>query len=526
MKKKFIKSLLYLSIFVILTSCFSACNHQTQISSSETPSLITETTTSDTTSPLENTTSAQPTTTTTSTQPTTTTTTSTSNTSIPSYSSHPPHSYYTSTTTTSTPPPTTTSNTSIPSYSHPPHTPQTPPTDYDYANAPKESIHVLMWREYYESEQLLIDKYEKLTGVKVKTTVTTEAEYPTKLVSMVSGGNSPDIAMFQGESFPGIPLKSLQKINNIIKIDYNCWNKDYMNAYKVNGVYFGVAMPFSWLCESGNYITYYSPNILKECGITEDPYKLYKNGQWNWETQNQIIHKIQAGGYIPYSVQYYDTFMLSAGEDFIKYDGKQYITQLGTLTTNNLLTQTWMEVAKLQNDHCITALEQSNYSEQLEKTGIFTATSQIMNKESNLISSSIAKTLKAVPIAGPKGKIAYTPVRPVLCGIPKKAKNPEGAAYFLRYFLDVNNYNHSSTFHTKQFEDVFKIINNTNKTKKYIAYGSGLCEYIEKGTYNKICNRLATITTTDMARTLNSQKNLVEQPKIRANKDLARIKVN
>ncbi len=62
-------------------------------------------------------------------------------------------------------------------------------------NAPKGEVHVLMWRDFHKSEQLLVDQYEKLTKNKVKVTITTESEYPTKLVSMVSGGNSPDGAV-------------------------------------------------------------------------------------------------------------------------------------------------------------------------------------------------------------------------------------------------------------------------------------------------------------------------------------------
>ena len=46
-----------------------------------------------------------------------------------------------------------------------------------YANAPKKEVHVLMWREYHKSEQQLITQYEKLTGVKVKTTVSDQNNY-------------------------------------------------------------------------------------------------------------------------------------------------------------------------------------------------------------------------------------------------------------------------------------------------------------------------------------------------------------
>ena len=393
-----------------------------------------------------------------------------------------------------------------------------------YKNVPKGEVHVLMWRKYHKSEQLLIDQYSKLTGVKVKTTVTTEQEYPTKLVSMVSGGNSPDVICFSAGNFPGLVTKSLQALKTqYFQLDSDCWNKNYMDAYKINGVYFGVAQPSSWSCEDCTYVTYYSPKVLQQCGVSPDamPYKLYTQGKWNWETQAEIVRKAKNKNLTGLALQSNDMFMLSAGVDFAKYDGSKYTNQLGKVGNTSLLTSAWMEVAELKGDNCLAGWDLNNV--QQGKVALFTAISYGLYNEGNWFTSSFAKNLEAVPVAGPKGGTAYTPVRPKCWGVPKKAKNPEGAAYFLRYFLDTSEFDQSSTFHNKQFETVYKKITSKD-AKKTVMHGWGVSDYVESGTYSKICNALTATTPSNITTQLNAKKGSVQTGIARANKDLARIK--
>ncbi|MBE6760683.1 MAG: extracellular solute-binding protein [Ruminococcaceae bacterium] len=391
-------------------------------------------------------------------------------------------------------------------------------------NAPKGEVHVLMWRTFHKSEQLLVDQYQKLTGNKVKVTVTTESEYPTKLVSMVSGGNSPDVICFSAGNFPGLVTKALQPLQNkYFQLDSDCWNKNYMDAYKINGVYFGVAQPKSWSCEDCTYVTYYSPQILKNCGITTTPYQLYKDGKgnkWNWEKQKEIALAVKNKGFNGLSVQSMDMFMLSAGVDFAKYDGSKYTNQLGKVKGTDLLTKAWQEAAELKQKEALTGWDLTNV--QQGKVGLFTAISYGLYNEGNWFQSSFAKGLEAVPVAGPTST-TYTPVRPKCWGVPKKAKNPEGAAYFLRYFLDTSAFNFSSTFHNKQFEEVYNIITSSS-AKKTVMHGWGVSDYVESGTYSKICNALVATSPANINQQLNSKKGSVQTGIARANKDLARIK--
>ena len=390
-----------------------------------------------------------------------------------------------------------------------------------YKSAPKGEIHILMWRNWHKSEQLLIDQYRKLTGVKVKTTLVAEGDYATKLVTMVTSKNSPDIVCLTSNNFPGMVTNTLQPLDaKTFQLDSDCWSKSLMDAYKINGRYFGVAQPQSWSCEDLNYVTYYNPTILKATGITTTPYQLYKQGKWNWETQGEIARKAKQAGKTGLALQSTDVFMHSAGQDFVSYDGKQFKNLLGGSKSNQLLINAWTEVAKLQADGAIGGWSTDFAS---GKIAMMTGIAYGLYKEGDWFTEAVGKSLEAVPVAGPKGKTAYTPIRPKTWGVPKRAKNAEGAAYFLRYFLDTSAFDFSSTFYNKQFGEVFNIITKPS-AKKSVMFGWGITDYITPNKYNEVCSALAKSSAKDIRSKIDQAGSTINSPVSRANKDLKKVK--
>ncbi len=389
-----------------------------------------------------------------------------------------------------------------------------------YKSAPKGEIHILMWRNWHKSEQLLIDQYTKLTGVKVKTTKVAEGDYATKLVTMVTSKNSPDIVCLTSNNFPSLVTKAMQPLDvKDFQLDSDCWSKDLMDAYKINGRYFGVAQPQSWSCEDLNYVTYYNPAILKSVGVTATPYELYQQGNWNWETQADIARKAKQAGKTGLGVQSPDVFMHSAGQDFVSYDGKQFKNLLKG-GANQLLVNAWSEVAKLNTDGALGGWSTDFAS---GKLAMMTGIAYGLYNEGDWFTEAVGKSLEAVPVAGPKGGTAYTPIRPKTWGVPKKAKNAEGAAYFLRYFLDTSAFNFSSTFYNTQFEAVFNAVTKTS-AKKSVMFGWGVSDYITPDNYNTICNALKTTPAQNVPSVIDQVASKINSPVDRANKDLKKIK--
>ena len=396
------------------------------------------------------------------------------------------------------------------------------------ANVKSKGVHVLMWRKYTPLEQKLVDDFQKKTGVKVRTTITTEQDYMTKLISMVAGNDAPDVCSLSSTGFPGNALKGMQVLDaKTFRLDDKAWYKNYMDYYRVNNRYFSVAMQGAWACEDCNYVTYYMPKVLRACQINEDPYTLYTKGQWNWDKQKEIATKIAKAGkdYIGISMQSNNLMMHSAGEDFVKFDGTQYTSSLKDVSSNSLLTQAWQQIADFTANNVIAGWALNNVKQ--GKVGLFTAIAYGMyNANTDAWFSDIPHTsadIKAVPVAGPKGKTAYTPVRPKTWGVGKKAKNPEGAAYFLRYFLDTSKCDMGNSFYNEQFKQVYSKITATND-KKSVMLGEGIVDYVTSGTYGKICNQLTNATSANVTTVLNSNKNSVNTGINRANKELKKVK--
>ncbi len=227
--------------------------------------------------------------------------------------------------------------------------------DKDYlksmpASVKNKGVKLLLWRKLENSEQKMINDFTKKTGCKVDVITTTEAAYSTKLVSMITAKESPDVCVLMTTQFPSIASKSMQPLDDkIFRLKDDCWNKQYMDTYIINGKYYGVAMSGAWNCTDTVYMTYYQPSVLKSCGVTRMPYELWKEGKWNWEEQYQIASAVKKAGksYTGISYQSSDLFMLSAGVDFVTYNGKKFTNNLGSAKDDSVIVKAWKQVCRL-----------------------------------------------------------------------------------------------------------------------------------------------------------------------------------
>ena len=403
--------------------------------------------------------------------------------------------------------------------------------DADYlknipADVKKKEIHVLMWRKYDAAEQKLVDEFQQKTGMKIRTTITTEQEYTTKLISLVSGGDSPDVVMISTSSFPGVVTKSCAPLDpKVYRLDDKIWYKEYMDCFQVNGKYFSVAVNKSPSCEDTNYVMYYLKSALKQCGVTTTPWQLYKQGKWNWAAQKDIIMKVSAKGYTGLSMLNVDTYMYSIGSSFVKYNGKQYSN---SMDDPNIL-KAWKEFTEINGTTGVAGWDYKNIA--AGKVGLFESISYQGLMASEVFRDANGKptvqggieNIECVPVPGPTQSSAYVPVRAKSWANAKGSKNPEGAAYFLRYFLDVNNTDYDSLFHNKQIREVYDTICD-KKARKYVTYAEGVVSYTNSKQYTTIINALANSTPANIQSTLDKYKSVVNAPIKQANNALSRIK--
>lgn len=446
--------------------------------------------------------------------------------------------------TTSTPPVT----------SPPPVTSTEPFSDniFDYSNEDKlleyikkyengKKVHILMWRPFTDYENSVIKDFENSTGVKVLTTVTTEETYKTKLISLISQNNAPDVAMFSSKDFPGSAIRLLEPLNSSLKyglydecLEANCWQKTHMRAYRINNKFFGVTMALSWLCADMNYVTYYNTEILKKCGVTKMPFEIYGDGKWNWQTQKEIITKIadynirNGTNYTPYMTDYYDTFMLSAGEDFAGIDMSETpykcVNELGN-TLNNSLVKAWSQINQLYSEKLV-----ENYSSEkvykFDTVGLYTGNLYNACKDSGAFDSKQYNYISAVPVAGPSQSSAYNPIIPRAYGTPHKAKEPDLGIMFIRYLLGfTRTYSSESMGFCNGYLGTVGM-RTMNSSLKAIIPNMGVIDYTKDGNYKNLCNKLVRAENQSIESILNSNKSTISAPIERINKDFQSIKFN
>ena len=130
-----------------------------------------------------------------------------------------------------------------------------------------------------------------------------------------------------------------------------------------------------------------------------------------------------------------------------------------------------------------------------------------------------ANSVNAVPVAAEKQSGAYVPYRPKNWGVAKGSKNPEGAAYFLRYYLDSENCDFDNTFLNSQCREVFDFIV-AKGTKRKAKLGAGAIDFVGANNYANMLSRLVTSTSANITTVINSNVGTVEAAVKRINKEL------
>ncbi len=389
----------------------------------------------------------------------------------------------------------------------------------------KKEIHVVLWRDFDPTEKKVVEAFKKKTGIKIRLTKTTESEYLTKVISLVTGNDPADVFVMGSTSFPASAIKVAMPLDKkTFRLDDPIWFREYMNAYRVGDNYFGVAIKGSFSCEDTMSATYYRPSVLKSCGISAMPYDLYKQGKWTWAKELEYARAVKNANpsIVPISLQQKDIYMYAAGTGFVSYDGKQFVNNLNTMTAKSTLVDAWRQYCTINQEKLTENYLQYDKFVQ-GKVGLMSGIIYGMTNEGWFAdsSSSIKKEISVVPIASKTGKETYVPARPKIWAVSKSADNAEGAAFFLRYFLDPANSDLDGFFLNSQCREVYDLITSP-KTKRGIDY-SGVIDYVNKWTYYDVVEAVSATTTNNVYTELESKKGSIDNGVNRANKELKRL---
>ncbi|MEE0947065.1 MAG: extracellular solute-binding protein [Acutalibacteraceae bacterium] len=131
------------------------------------------------------------------------------------------------------------------------------------------------------------------TGIEVEFAQVPQADYIVKLTSLISADQSPDVLTENGD-FPRTlkVLRPIDKETTGIDLSDSFWDQGVIKMYSVGGKPYIIESVKSCWNNSGA-ITYYHKTILEENGI-KTPDELVKENNWNVDSFTQLLRQIKS----------------------------------------------------------------------------------------------------------------------------------------------------------------------------------------------------------------------------------------
>lgn len=299
-----------------------------------------------------------------------------------------------------------------------------------------------------------IEEFENQTGIHVEWITAGYNEYSTLLSSMVASDEAPDVVRLR-DADPAV-IKILEPLENV-DFDFTdeAWDQGLMEHYKMNDKHYAAVLKDSPYYQPT--ITYYNRTLIERYGL-EDPYELWQNGEWTWTKMEEMIDTFLAAA----GDQYYGASMncgcdyaWSLGSSMISYNPETnaYESHIGDVN----LTKGWQYTVK--------NVERGRFSETWYAYETFAAGMCLFYNDSVIDARNghwyFAEmmdegTLGTVPMPAIEGQDEYYVAlsENEAYGIPTASKNKEAAAYFMRFYLDSENYDMSSFFCDDQAYEV------------------------------------------------------------------------
>lgn len=287
-----------------------------------------------------------------------------------------------------------------------------------------------------ESSQVLSD-FTDITGIKVEIVTTTQSDYVSRLSALIAAGEAPDVIVNNSE-WP-IVLSLLQPLDGtILDTTDTFWDQDIVKMYTVGGrPYLVNVKGGAW--DLGGACIVYNNRILEDNGITT-PSLYYQEGRWNLDNFFKCARELKAvcpDGGVGIELS---TFLNVYGKTFVSYNPEKQSFE-SNIASSDFVSLLQRLISARDSGYANVNDDGTRYLFEDEKIGMLFCGTYGLRKTGWFSSMDIddivfapLPTLEAgsEQFYGVGGGRAY--------GISKGAKNADGAAYFLRYFLNLDHY--------------------------------------------------------------------------------------
>ena len=293
----------------------------------------------------------------------------------------------------------------------------------------------------------VVDDFTKKYGIKVQVDLVPQSTYVNEIAGMIASGNSPDV-FFDNCFFPS-SLSVLQPID-AMKLDLSdsIWEKGILEMSKFGGKSFLVNTVGNIWSEVD--CVFYNKKIFADHNITT-PEEYYEAGRWTWETLTKCMADVKGAGYIGGYIDM-QTMLGSTGAGFYSLKNGKFANSVNDMTYNAMT-----QMAQWVSDGLIRPpLERNLINNFITGKAGIAITNAFGLKETGYFKNMNQKDIGFTYLPSwDENTKAYTTGLFRGWGLCRGAKNPVGAGIFLRYYLDVNNYDYEEAFINSDAADFF-----------------------------------------------------------------------
>lgn len=326
------------------------------------------------------------------------------------------------------------------------------------------------WRDpKLNEDKKVVENFQKKYGITVDVDLIAEGGYTQTVLGRIASGNAPDV-FFCTYAYPAC-LNALQPLDAAkLNLNESIWDQSLINATTVNGKKY-LVNTVSNIWNDFDMI-FYNKKIFKQNGI-RTPEEYQKAGKWNFDTLKMCMTEVKkANSSYTGGILNYEGVINSTGESIVKMKNGRF--ELGI---NDNLKSVVKWIAEGRKQGYIGGLDAPTGQEEFKKgkVGIFWGFSWCLKKTGGL-SGMNPDDIGFVTAPSWNGKAAVPATFVRGWGICRGAKNPVAAGIFLRYYLDVNNYNTTDAFINKEASDFFFKVStkDVEKTNRYYCFGGGV----------------------------------------------------
>lgn len=384
-----------------------------------------------------------------------------------------------------------------------------------------KTVTVFSWNpaKHVTGAEKVIADFTKQTGIKVNWVEGSYDNYDQEILAKINSGTSPDIIRYQTCNLYRMELTQDAKTATGQDFKGAIWDQELIKAFTVKGRIYGVNLKNTFNQQPS--AIFYSKKTIERYKL-DDPYELWKANKWDFKTFSSICEKFKkATGRNAWMTNEHLDLMQYYGLDFITFDGNTFKSN----ASNPKVLTTLQKICSYRSNLTCEAMREQDKIE--NGTYLFTTDNMLCARRTDFHYPTLKTEeddLYCVPFPKIAGEENYTRMHEYEAyGFPKGAKNGEAAYYFLRYYLNRDNYDAKTFFCNQQALEVY---DHLMKQKRSYKISGGLCGRTLGNNYSScgLDNWMRTVAALDQVKTeLDKQKPNFERAVKAANEELKKF---